>query len=76
MPHEQKSLEQYFTEHNITDADAKAKLLPLITDLIYDRNMHVVGLEKFKDDEYKLKQLEEGIAELEDSIKQQFETHL
>ncbi len=74
MEYTQKSLEQYFEEFGVKDADAKAKLLPLITDLIYDRNMHVVGLEKFKDDEYKHKQLEEGIADLEDVIKRQFES--
>ena len=51
MQYTQKSLEQYFAEHGVTDADAKAKLLPLITDLIYDRNMHVVELEK-EEDEY------------------------
>lgn len=72
MDYTQKSLEQYFEEYGVADADTKAKLLPLITDLIYDRNMHVVGLEKFQGDEYKRKQLEEGIAELEDSIKNQF----
>lgn len=71
MEYTQKSLEQYFEEHGVTDADAKAKLLPLITDLIYDRNMHVVELEK-AEDEYKQKQIQEGIAELEDSIKNQF----
>ncbi|MBT3230764.1 hypothetical protein HN358_03210 [Candidatus Uhrbacteria bacterium] len=72
MQYTQKSLEQYFAEHGVTDADAKAKLLPLITDLIYDRNMHVVELEK-EEDEYKIKQIQEGITDLEDEIKRQFE---
>lgn len=71
----QKSLEQYFTEYGVTDADKKAKLLPLITDLIYDRNMHVVNLEA-ESDEYKKHQIQEGIAELEDEIKRQFESCL
>ncbi|EKD47197.1 MAG: hypothetical protein ACD_66C00177G0004 [uncultured bacterium] len=71
----QKSLEQYFAEYGVTDADKKAKLLPLITDLIYDRNMHVVNLET-EADEYRKHQIEEGIAELEDEIKRQFESCL
>jgi len=71
MTYIQKSLEQYFAEYQITDSDAKAKLLPLITHLIYDRNMHIVKLEKESDD-YKRKQIEEGITDLEGAIKRQF----
>lgn len=72
MENAQKSLEQYFEAHGITDADAKAKLLPLITDLVYDRNLHIVRIEK-ENDEYKKQQLLEGIKELDDEIKRQFE---
>ncbi|MBU4315062.1 hypothetical protein KJ673_01515 [Patescibacteria group bacterium] len=75
MTHTQKTLEQYFAELGVTDADKKTKLLPLITDLIYDRNMHVVNLEA-ETDEYKKHQIEEGIAELEGEIKRQFESCL
>lgn len=75
MKHTQKTLEQYFVEFGVTDADKKAKLLPLITDLIYDRNMHVINLEA-EADEYKKHQIQEGIAELEDEIKRQFESCL
>lgn len=71
MNYEQKSLEQYFAQYGVMGADKKAKLLPLITDLIYDRNMHVVAWEKEQDDYHK-KQIETGIVELEDEIDRQF----
>jgi ribulose bisphosphate carboxylase small subunit len=71
---EQKSLEQYFQEHGITDSDTKVKILNEITDLVYDRNMHVVRLEKI-DDEYVKKQTLEGIKELEDKIERIFKKY-
>jgi hypothetical protein len=73
MQYTQKTLEQYFVEFGITDPDRKAMLLPSITDLIYDRNIHVINFEK-ETDEYKRNQIEQGIIELDIQIKNQFET--
>lgn len=72
MPYTQKTLEQYFAEFGISDTQVKTRLLPFVTDLIYDRNMHVVKLDE-ETDEYKRKQIEDGIGELEAEIKTQFE---
>ena len=69
---EQKSIEQYFTEYGISDPDKKVKLLPELTNIIYDRNMHVVWYEK-ADDKLKKKQCLEGLEELESRIKEIFE---
>lgn len=71
---EQKSLEHYFQEHGVTDPDIKSKILNEITDLVYDRNMHVVRLEKV-DDEYVKKQTLEGIKELDDKIERIFKKY-
>lgn len=65
----QKSIEQFFAEYGISDPDQKAKLLPELTDIIYDRNMHVVWYEK-ADDELKKKQYVEGLEELDAKIKE------
>lgn len=66
----QKSIEAYFLEHNIEDPDLKAKILPEITQIIYDRNMAVVGLEKASNekDDYSCRQNIEEIEELETQI--------
>ena len=72
---QQKSLEQYFKEYGVTDTDMKAKILDEITDIVYDRNMHVVRLEK-TDDEYVKQQTIEGIKELEDKIDRIFKKYL
>ncbi len=72
---EQKSLEQYFQEYGVTDPDVKIKILNEITDLVYDRNMHVVRLDKL-DDEYVKKQTMEGIRELDDKIDRIFKKYL
>lgn len=69
----QKSIEQYFAEHNITDPDQKTKLLPEITSLIYDRNLYVVQAEK-EDNEYKKQQILNDAAELEKTIREIFES--
>ena len=68
----QKSIEQYFAEHNITDPDLKAKILPEITAIIYDRNLLVVQAEK-EDDEYKKQQITNDVNEMDKTIKETFE---
>ena len=68
----QKSIEQYFVDYGISDPDQKVKLLPQLTDVIYDRNMHVVWYEK-AEDELKKKQTLEGLEEIEQNIKGIFE---
>lgn len=65
----QKSIEQYFAEFNITDPDIKVKLLPEITEIIYDRNIYVVETEK-ADDEYKKTQILNDVNEMENKIKE------
>lgn len=68
---EQHTIEYYFKQYGITDPDHKAKLLPLVTDVIYDRNMHVVNLEK-EQDEAKRSQIVVGIEELEARLEKLF----
>jgi hypothetical protein len=72
---EQKSLEQYFQEYGVTDPDVKVKILDEITDVVYDRNMHVVRLDKV-DDEYVKKQTLQGIKELDDKIERIFKKYI
>lgn len=68
----QKTIEQFFGEYSVTDPDIKVKILPTVTDIIYDYNMHVINYEKEKD-EYKKKQILTGIKEVEAKIKENFE---
>ena len=68
----QRTIEYFFDKHGIKNPDVKAKILPQVTDIIYDYNMHVVKLEK-ETDEYKIKQIMSGIEEVEDKIKEIFE---
>lgn len=67
----QKTIEFFFEKYGVKDPDKKAKLLPEVTDIIYDYNMHVVNLEK-ETDEYKKGQILEGIKELEAKIEEIF----
>ncbi|MBD3311765.1 MAG: hypothetical protein GF349_04735 [Candidatus Magasanikbacteria bacterium] len=71
----QKSIESFFSDYNVTDPDLKAKLLPELTDIIYDYNMHIVNLEK-ETDEYKRNQIMVGIKELRDKIDEIFSDNL
>ena len=50
---EQHTIEFFFKKFGVIDPDQKAKMLPLVTDVIYEYNMHVVRLEKEKDDNRK-----------------------
>ena len=63
----QKSIEYFFEKYGVVDPDLKAKILPEVTDIIYDYNMHVVNLEK-EQDEYKKNQIIVGLREIEAKI--------
>jgi len=63
----QKTIEYFFEKFGITNPDIKAKVLPEVTDIIYDYNMHVVKLET-ETDEYKRSQILAGLRELDDKI--------
>lgn len=67
----QKTIESFFEQYGITDPDLKAKILPEVTDIIYDYNMHVVSYEK-ELDEYKRSQILTGLQELDDKIREVF----
>ena len=69
--YEQHTIEYFFKKYKIKDSDKKAALLSTLSDIIYDRNMHVVRLEKESDD-YKKKQIIAGVEELESKIERIF----
>ena len=71
----QRTIEYFFKKYEVIDPDRKAKFLPLVTDIIYDYNMHIVKLEK-ESDEYKKNQLIEGIKELETNLEKIFADNL
>lgn len=66
---EQRTIEHFFQEYGIMDPDSKAHLLPLLTHVIYGYNQHVIQFEK-EQDEYRKKQLEREIVEIQEKIKQ------
>jgi hypothetical protein len=68
----QKTIESFFAQYGVSDPELKVKILPEVTDLIYDYNMHVVKWEK-ETDEYHKKQILTGIEELEKKISEVFE---
>ncbi|PIZ96220.1 MAG: hypothetical protein COX80_02025 [Candidatus Magasanikbacteria bacterium CG_4_10_14_0_2_um_filter_33_14] len=67
---EQHTIEFFFKKFGVTDPDQKAKLLPLVTDVIYEYNMHVVKFEKEQDENRKsalvadLQEIEAKIANI------------
>jgi len=65
----QKTIEQFFDQFGVKSPDKKAKLLPILTDVIYEYNMDVVSYEKEKD-EYRRKQILTEIKENEERIKE------
>jgi len=67
----QKTIEYFFDHYKIKDPDKKAKILPEVTDIIYDYNMLIVKLEK-ESDEYRKKQILNDITELEATIDEIF----
>jgi hypothetical protein len=70
-PDTQRSIESFFKEYGIIDADQKAKILPEITNIIYSYNMAVVKAEK-ETDEYKKKQALIGVKEWHSKIDEIF----
>ena len=73
MQYEQRTIEHFFQEYGVEDADMKAKLLPLLTHIIYGYNQHVIKLEK-ETDAYKKKQIETSLEEIASKIKQVIES--
>jgi len=67
MDFQQKTIESFFEEHDVKDPDKKAKLLPILTGIIYEYNMAVVSYEK-EQDEYKKNQAVEEMKEIEQKI--------
>lgn len=63
----QKSIEHFFQKHGVSDPDRKMKLLPKVTDTVYDYNMLIVELENAKDDHARELIVAE-IKELEDKL--------
>jgi len=63
----QKTIESFFADHQIEDSDQKAKLLPLLTDIVYEYNTNVVKYEK-EQDQYRKEQFLRSIKELEEKI--------
>lgn len=63
----QRTIEYFFKKYKVANPDKKARLLGEVTDLIYDYNMLIVKYEKEGDD-YRKKQLERDIKEMEDKI--------
>ena len=68
----QRTIEYFFDKHGVKNPDIKARILPQVTDIIYDYNMLVVNLEK-ETDEYKKNQIMNDIKEDEDKIQETFE---
>ncbi|MFA7245423.1 MAG: hypothetical protein WC070_04585 [Candidatus Magasanikbacteria bacterium] len=64
---EQHTIEFFFKKFGITDPDKKAQFLPEVTDIIYDYNMHVVKMEKEKDESRKTALLSD-LQEIETKI--------
>ncbi|MBD3360115.1 MAG: hypothetical protein GF365_05425 [Candidatus Buchananbacteria bacterium] len=71
MDLKQKTIEYFFKQYKITDPDLKAKILPEVTDIIYDYNMLIVYYQKEGDD-YKKKQIMRDINETEDKLDEIF----
>ncbi len=65
---EQRTIESFFKAFGIEDADTKARLLPVLTPVVYAYNQNVIELEK-ETDAYRQTQIERGIEEMEAKIK-------
>jgi hypothetical protein len=71
MDLKQKTIEYFFKQYKITDPELKAKILPEVTNIIYDYNMLIVDYQKEGDD-YKKKQIMRDINEIEDKLDEIF----
>jgi len=63
----QRTIENFFEEFNVTNPDMKAKLLTLLTHIIYGYNQAVIKLEG-EHDAYRREQLTREIDEIHDKI--------
>ena len=72
---EQHTIEYFFEKYNFINSDLKAKILPTVTDTIYELNMHIVELEK-ETDEYKKNQIMTDIKELKDKLDENFKEEI
>lgn len=69
MPaYEQRTIEHFFQEEGVEDADMKARLLSKLTHIIYGYNQSVIKYTE-EQDEYRKGQLEREIKEIHDKIK-------
>lgn len=65
---EQRTIESFFQEYGVENADLKARLLPILTPVIYAYNQNVIDFEK-ETDEYRKNQVQRGIEEMAAKIK-------
>lgn len=65
---EQRTIESFFQEFGVESAEVKARLLPILTPVIYAYNQNVIDLEK-ETDEYRRNQIQRGIEEMAAKIK-------
>ncbi|MCW1892062.1 MAG: hypothetical protein KIH65_002360 [Candidatus Uhrbacteria bacterium] len=65
---EQRTIESFFQEYGVESADVKARLLPILTPVIYAYNQNVIDFEK-ETDEYRKNQVQRGIEEMAAKIK-------
>lgn len=63
----QKTIEHFFKKYKINNPDLKAKILPEVTDIIYDYNTLIIKYEK-EANAYKKRQILRDIKELEDKL--------
>ena len=63
----QRTIENFFEEFKVTNPDMKAKLLALLTHIIYGYNQAVIKLEA-EHDPYRREQLTREIGEIHDKI--------
>jgi hypothetical protein len=73
MPkYEQRTIEHFFQEEGVEDADMKARLLPKLTHVIYGYNQSVIKYEA-ETDAYRKTQIEREIEEIHDKIKREIQ---
>lgn len=65
--HEQRTIEHFFQDHGVESSELKAKLLPLLTETIYEYNQNVIAYEKSAD-AYRKSQIERSLCEIQAKI--------
>jgi hypothetical protein len=63
----QKTIEYFFKKNEVNSQELKVKVLPQITDLVYEYNMAVVNYEG-QSDVYRQAQIKKDIGYIEDKI--------